>query len=275
MKGKIRNIIIALVVVIILLLPIIVDYYGNKDIEIITSSSYSTMLNSGEFSLIYYGNTNSDDFSNIKETLIEMKKEYDIDVKAVDINKLTEDEKLEIFNSDDVTENKSGLLFIDLGTTKYIHEGDISNKDLKVLIDKYYKSIIPANEVVYKVAKNAADYKKVINSKNIVMSVFGTTSCGWCNNFKVVYNDLANEYKLNIYNFDSDKFNETEYKKIMDFGLKVPKQCTQSGKSELLSDITSTPTTIFTKNGKVIDCISGYMPKAGLEAKLKSVGMIK
>lgn len=275
MKGKVKNIVIALVIVAILLVPIIADYVKNKGVEIIAYDRYSELLNSGKFSLIYYGNTESDDFANISETLLEMKNEYDIDVKAVNFDKLNEDEKSEMFILNDKIEAESGLLFIDLGTTKYIHEGDISNNDLKVLIEKYSKSIIPEDEILYKIAKNATDYKKIINSKNVVMSVFGTTTCGWCNNFKVVYNDLANEYKLNIYNFDSDTYNETEYNKIMKLGLKVPKQCTQTGEAQLLSEISSTPLTIFTKKGKVIDCISGYLPTQSLEAKLKSVGMIK
>ena len=36
-----------------------------------------------------------------------------------------------------------------------------------------------------------------------------------------------------------------------------------------------TPLTLFTKKGKVIDCINGYVNKETLVSKLETVGMIK
>ena len=57
--------------------------------------------------------------------------------------------------------------------------------------------------------------------------------------------------------------------------MKIPKACNDSGKAVALSELNAVPLTIFTKNGKVIDCISGVESKEGLTAKLKDVGMIK
>jgi thioredoxin-related protein len=128
----------------------------------------------------------------------------------------------------------------------------------------------------YKVAEDAETYEKLVNKKKtITMAVFGRDNCFYCNQFKAVYNTVAEEYNLDIYYFDSLSYDEDEYQKIMDLGLKIPASCTDGDEDALLSDGFSTPVTLFTKNGKVIDCISGYTNKATLITKLETVGMIK
>ena len=124
-------------------------------------------------------------------------------------------------------------------------------------------------------AANYKEYKKVVDSKKVTMSVFGYDGCGYCVMYKPVYNDVASEYKLDIYYFNSDTYDSTEYSKIRNSGLKIPKACNNQGKDIALSEPFGTPLTLFTKNGKVIDCISGYVEKETLVAKLKTVGMIK
>ena len=117
---------------------------------------------------------------------------------------------------------------------------------------------------------------KVIKSKNVIMTVFGRNSCYWCNKFKPVYNEVAQEQNVEIYYIDSDSFDKDEYNKILNSGLNIPAKCTESKEKDLpLSSGFGTPLTIFTKKGKEIDCIGGYVNKASLESKLKSVGMIK
>ena len=116
---------------------------------------------------------------------------------------------------------------------------------------------------------------KLANSKNITMTVFGRNSCSWCNKFKPVYNEVAAEYKLDIYYIDSDNFDSTEYSKILNSGLLIPAKCTQNGEDTPLSSGFRTPLTLFTQNGKSIDCIGGYLNKTRLVSTLKSVGLIE
>ena len=147
------------------------------------------------------------------------------------------------------------------------------------MLDKYVSlytaSGVSKDLIKYKVAKNAKEYLNLVKEKKITMAVFGRTNCYYCQQFMPVFNTVAGEYKLNIYYFDSLKFDEKEYNKIMSAGLKIPATCSESGKEAKLEAGFGTPLTIFTKNGKVVDCISGYNSKKDLIEKLKTVGMIK
>ena len=59
----------------------------------------------------------------------------------------------------------------------------------------------------------------------------------------------------------------------MDSGLKIPAKCNEGKEVELQSGF-STPLTLITKNGKVIDCISGYSNKRNLTTQLETVGIL-
>ena len=149
-----------------------------------------------------------------------------------------------------------------------------SKEQLVSLVDAYYNATLTKSTTFYKVAKNASEYAKLVNSKDVTVAVFGRNSCYHCNVFKPIYNAVAEKYNVDIYYFDSDSYNEKEYKKIMDLGLKIPAKCTESGTEALLSGGFGTPLTIITKNGKTIDCISGRDTRAGLIAKLSENGLI-
>ena len=115
----------------------------------------------------------------------------------------------------------------------------------------------------------------LVNSKKVTMAVFGRNSCGWCNKYKPIYNELAKENNIDIYYFDSDAFDKSEYSKILNSGLTIPAKCSKTKVETPLSSGFGTPLTLFTKNGKTIDCISGYTNKSGLTSALKDVGLIK
>ncbi len=275
MKGKIKNLIITLVVIGVLLLPIIIDYYGEKTLDVITFEEYTTEVQSGEPSIIYYGDIENEDYKNISKTLTSMQQEFSINVKALNYKKLSIDEIAQLFDQKQVNDSQTGLLFIKHMAVEYIHEGDIAKKDLEALINKYFNNVLLEDEVAYIVPKDAKTYNKIINSKEVVMTVFGRSNCSWCQDYKPVYNDIANKYKFKVYVFESDLYNDKEYKKVMNLGLKIPKSCINSEEDKSLAEGFGTPLTLFTKNGKVIDCINGYKSRVGLEAKLSSIGMIK
>ena len=69
-------------------------------------------------------------------------------------------------------------------------------------------------------------------------------------------------------------YDSSEYKKVVNLDLTVPSKCSSTGAEFKLSDGFGTPLTIFTENGKIIDCISGYVNRSALIEKLKSVKMI-
>ena len=106
------------------------------------------------------------------------------------------------------------------------------------------------------------------------MAVFGRDNCFYCNKFKPVYNAVSEKYDVDIYFFDSLSYDKTEYDKITNMDLTVPAKCNSNGTEFKLSDGFGTPLTLFTKKGKVVDCISGYVNRESLIDKLKTNKMI-
>ena len=275
MNSKLKGWIFALVIVVILMIPIIVDYYRNKEIDVISYDKYLDVVGSSDFALVYLGNPDDSGYVDTKETLTTMKSDFDIVVNTLNTNDLTDIENIELSNANVSIDFSNGYVFIKDKSVVYVKEGSLTAAELKTLINKYYNNIIPEEEVEYKTAKDAASYKKAIDSKAIIMSVFGRDTCGWCNTYKPIYNELAAEYDFDVYYFDSDSYDSAEYSKILKSGLQIPASCTESGVAQTLDQGFGTPLTLFTKNGKVIDCISGYVNKDTLQAKLKKVGIIK
>lgn len=277
MSRTLRSWIIAIVIIIILLIPIYVDYYKNNSIENLkTYSSYTELLNKNGFAVIYVGK----DVDTKVDTLKNLKKEFNTsetsaEFKTIDNSNVSDDDKTS-FEKESIDLTKTSWIILNEKEVVYQSSEDLSETQLETLINKYLNHIIPEEEISYKTVSTYDEYMKVIKSKNVIMTVFGRNSCYWCNKFKPVYNEVAKEQGVDIYYIDSDSFDKDEYNKILNSGLNIPAKCTDDKEKDLpLSSGFGTPLTIFTKKGKEVDCIGGYVNKASLESKLKSVGMIK
>lgn len=277
MSRTLRSWIIAIVIIIILLIPIYVDYYKNNRIENLkTYSSYTELLNKNGFAVIYVGK----DVDTKVDTLKNLKKEFNTsetsaEFKTIDNSNVSDDDKTS-FEKENIDVAKTSWIILNEKEVVYQSSEDLSETQLETLINKYLNHIIPEEEISYKTVSTYDEYMKVIKSKNVIMTVFGRNSCYWCNKFKPVYNEVAKEQGVDIYYIDSDSFDKDEYNKILNSGLNIPAKCTEDKEKDLpLSSGFGTPLTIFTKKGKEVDCIGGYVNKASLESKLKSVGMIK
>ena len=277
MSRTLRSWIIAIVIIIILLIPIYVDYYKNNNVETIKSyNAYTELVNKNGFAVIYVGK----DADSKVDTLKNLKKEFNTsetsaEFKTIDNSKINETDKTS-FSNESIDLDKTSWIILNEKEVAYQSSEDLSEKQLETLINKYLNHIIPEEEIAYKTVSTYDEYMKVIKSKNVIMTVFGRNSCYWCNKFKPIYNEVAQEQGVDIYYIDSDSFDKDEYNKILNSGLNIPAKCTDSKEKDLpLSSGFGTPLTIFTKKGKEVDCIGGYVNKASLESKLKSVGMIK
>ena len=282
MKGIAKKLIIVFVVL-LLLVPIIVDVVKNKSLKEIKYSEYNTVLGDTArfgFALVYVGEENKDVNKTIK-SVIDKHTPSDYAVNGYYINsKELKTEELTALIGDATKE--SAYIFISNGEVIKIVTDKLDSKKLDKYVDEYTVYTgeklngISEDLTNYKILKNAKAYKKLVEDKKLVtMAVFGRDSCFYCNQFKPVYNTVAEEYKLNIYYFDSDSYDKNEYASIMKMGLMIPASCSDTQSEVPLSQGFGTPLTLFTKNGKVIDCISGYVGKRELISKLETVGMIK
>lgn len=267
MKEKNVNygLIIFIVVLVILFIPIISDYIKKQSIEVLSSKEISEKIENNETLLVYVGDLE-------KETKKELK-------SFRDATKNEASYEYGVYSTKQSDEVKK--LFGDKVKVAVIIEGDIQKiydeYDEKIIdkdVKKYLLSNINDDNASYKVAENFKAYKKLIKGEDVVMSVFGRESCYYCNKFKPVYDAVAEKYNIDIYYFDSDNYNSSEYKKIINLDLTIPAKCNSQGAEFKLSDGFGTPLTIFTKDGKVIDCISGYVNRKSLVEKLKNVKMI-
>lgn len=282
MKGIAKKIIIVCVVL-LLLIPIIVDVVKNRSLKEIKYSEYSDVMSGTArfgFALVYVGEVNDDVNKEIK-SIIDKHTQSDYAVSGYYINakELSKEELTSLTNSASST---SAYVFISNGEVIKTITDKLDSKTLNKYVDEY--TVYTNNKLngiskdlsYYKTLKSAKAYKKLVEEKKLVtMAVFGRDSCFYCNQFKPVYNTVAEEYNLDIYYFDSDSYDSTEYTKIMNMGLIIPASCSDTQKEVELSQGFGTPLTLFTKNGKVIDCISGYVGKKELISKLETVGMIK
>ncbi len=284
MKTNIFKKVIAVLIVLVMLSPIVIDMCLNGSLRKIKYAKLENKIeetaNNYGFALVYVAPGSLDETKDIKKNIKDDLKEYknvatDKDLKGyyMDYDKLSDDEKKDIFGSNNA---KKAYMFLVNGELLDTIYDELDDAKLKSYIRAYSANGIDDDLVNYKVAKDAKSYQKIVkDKKKTTMAVFGRDTCFYCNQFKVVYNTVAGEYGLDIYYFDSDSYDKDEYTKVMNLGLKIPASCSDTQKEVNLQPGFGTPLTLFTKNGKVVDCISGYATKSSLITKLKTVGILE
>lgn len=100
---------------------------------------------------------------------------------------------------------------------------------------------------------------KIENKEDMIILISQTT-CGHCTSYKPKLEDIANKYKIDIYYIDVDLLTDEE-------NMELDKYINYS----------STPTTVFLKNGEEKSAatrINGNASREKIEKKLKSNGFI-
>lgn len=253
-------------IIVILFIPIISDYIKKQAIEVLSSNEIKTKIEAGESFLIYVGDLDKNIQRELR-TLRDAPKNdfsYQYGVYNVKNSKIIK----KMFG------NKTKIAVVVEGDIQETYK-EYKNEEVQDAVNEFLLANINDDNRNYEVAKNFNNYKKIIKGNDVIMTIFGRSSCYHCNNFKVVYNAVADKYEMDsIYYFDSDVYNQKEYKKVINLDLTIPAKCNSEGTEFKLSDGFGTPLTIFTKNGKVVDCLSGYVNRKNLIEKLKEVKMI-
>lgn len=285
MKNIIKKIVIVLVIIVICI-PIINEMVENRTIKEITYKTYESVVDESKnynFALVYIGN-NDKDYKKEISSLIRSNKPVDkTESKAyyMDVEKLTDEQILELTYKEKI---EDAYLFISNSDVIKIVTEKLDNDKLEAYIKEFVSLGVDKSIQAYKIPETAEEYIDVMNSDTVAMAVFGRDTCFYCNKFKIIYNTLAEENDLNIYYFSSESsknhvnskaYPSQEYKKLMALDITVPASCSSTKKDADISKGFSTPFTIFTKNGVVLDTICGFASKEMLIEKMQSVGMIE
>lgn len=276
--------IIIVAVVLIMLIPIIIDAVSSSFLAVLKYDKLRETINNTtnfDYALIYVA-PKSDEVKEKRAKLKEITNNYKASdgtsqMKAyyLDSTDLTSEQKSEFF--EEGSKNDEAYAFVVNGEIIKTKEGEMSEEELKKNIEYYTSNSEEYDSEFdhYKVPKDAKEFNSIVKDKKKVnMFVFGRDTCFYCNQFKIVYNTIIEETGIDsIYYIDSDTYDSNEYDKIMDSGLKIPAKCNEGKEVELQSGF-STPLTLITKNGKVIDCISGYSNKRNLTTQLETVGIL-
>lgn len=285
MKKNMGTKIIVLAVILVMIIPIIVDKVASTKLSTIKSSEVDKIVSNTSnynFALVYMAPADDDNIKDNKKSVKELTQEYTsvsdgkpLKAYYLDSNKI--DEKAGVLSS--VGEGATGYGFIVNNEIVKVVDEELSNKQLRDYIELYSANTKEISEdlIHFDTPTDAKEFTKLAKDKNkVYMFVFGRDSCFYCNQFKIVYNTVAEEYGVDgIYYIDSDSYDADEYDKIMDSGLKIPAKCSDTKEEVVLQKGFGTPLTLFTKNGKTIDCINGYSNKKNFITTLETVGMIK
>lgn len=280
-KGVVKAIIIGLIVI-ALFIPVVMEMYANRKIATIPYSDVSKLVESSsegyDFTLVYVSPNSDENAEANKEAVQEIVASYKhrstsepFVANFVDYDSLTDDEKREIFGD---SEEKVAYITVGNGSKLRTVVGSLSTNKLKEIVSADSANDMSEDMTNFKKLTTASEYKKLIkDKKKVTMAVLGTEKCFYCNQFKVIYNKVARDYQVDIYYLDILTY-EKEVEKIDN--LIVPGECLTTKKDSKLSEAEfGTPLTLFTKNGKVIDYINGYVGETELVTKLKTVGLIK
>lgn len=265
-KNKINyGLIFLCIIVALLFVPIIMDYVKKLNIEVLSSNEISEKIKDGETFLVYVGDVDKNTKKELRKMRDLTKNQYSYEYGVYSVKDSNEIQNL-------LGDNVKVSIVIEGDIQKTYNEYD--KKDLTKDVNKYFLAKITDENASYKVAENYNAYKKLVKGEDTIVSVFGTTNCGYCNKFKPVYDAVAEKYDIDIYYFDSLKYDQKQYKKIINIDLVVPAKCSSNGSEFKLSDGFGTPLTIITKKNKVVDCIRGYRNRSALIEIFKSNNLI-
>ena len=260
--------IISAVILAGILLVVLVNTRSNSG-KTIEFKDINSVIESKTEGIIYVSQTNEDaPYSQF------FKNEYKLKIMKTNASI---DEVNEFLSSTDVDKVTTLPCFIVFADKKPIGvvDGTLSESETNEMFRYYYFNELPSKMIAYKTLSTADEYIKKVNSKELTVAIFGYDECSYCNLYKPVFNKVAKDNNLNIYYFDSRKYDENEYNKIMKIDLTIPAKCTMDGKETTMLEGFPKPMTLITKNGKLVDCIKGYVNEDTLVKKLVEVKVLK
>ena len=111
--------------------------------------------------------------------------------------------------------------------------------------------------------------------KKVPYSLAGEIKFLYCKLYLPVINKVSEDYNVDIYYFNRDTYDSTEYSKVLSLSLDIPAKCTLDNTATTTAESFPKPMTLITKNGKTVDCIRGYVETDSVVETLKKYKIIK
>ena len=102
-----------------------------------------------------------------------------------------------------------------------------------------------------------SEYEDMINKGEAFVVVIERTTCGYCQQYMPIMEEVANEKKIAVTYINTDNITEAEFNKL------------STSNKYLKNNEWGTPTTLFMLGDRVIDSIGGYVGKESIEAFFK------
>lgn len=251
--------------IIILMLILFITESEKYKVKEINLDNIEDVINEDDYVIVFLGKVTD----NIKKRAKSFKKEYRIKTYYIDVERKDFENKLSI-----MTTTETIFLFVN-GSYVASMEESVVDKTYVDFFDKYIYGKILSSERKYKVASNAQEYIDKVNSKNYTVAVIGYEECNYCNLYLPVINKVAGDNNLDIYYFDRDNYDEDEFQKVIDLDFEIPAKCNTKGEVKTMTEGFAKPMTLITKNGKLVDCIKGYVDEDTLKETLEKYNIIK
>ena len=113
------------------------------------------------------------------------------------------------------------------------------------------KGEVGLHEITY------SEYEDMVNNGLAFVVVIERTTCGYCQQYMPIMEEVANEQKIAVTYINTDNLTEEEFNKLSTTNKYLKKN--QWG----------TPTTLFMLGDRIVDSISGYVGKESIEAFFK------
>lgn len=238
------------------------ETYNIKEVK---SDEIKEIIKDNDYVFLHIGKPTKE----LKKRVKGFKKNYRINTYYTEMTKTDIEKELSL-----VLDNNPILVFVN---GKYVSSMIVSVNDkyYKDFIDKYIYGKVLDSERLYKIAKNANEYIKMVNSKNYTVAVIGYEGCNYCKMYLPIINKVAKEKIVDIYYFDRDNYDEDEFQKVINLNFEIPAKCNTKGEVKTMSEGFAKPMTLITKNGKLVDCIKGYVSEDELLNTLTKYKIVK
>jgi len=110
---------------------------------------------------------------------------------------------------------------------------------------------VGANEITYD------EYEKMVNNGDAFIVIIERTSCGYCQKYMPLVEEVAKEKKIAINYLNTDNMSQEEVNKL------------STTNKYLKRNDWGTPTTLFMLGDRIVDSIGGYVEKDSIEKFLE------